>query len=56
MSAHVDPVTFSVIWGGLVSASAEMGATLQRTAYSSAVREGTDFSTGMFDADGNMVS
>lgn len=54
--AHIDPVTFSVIWGGLVSASAEMGITLTRTAYSSAVREGTDFSTGMFDADGNMVS
>jgi len=52
----IDPVTFSVIWGGLVSASAEMGVTLTRTAYSSAVREGTDFSTGMFDAEGNMVS
>lgn len=54
--ANIDPVTFSVIWGGLVSASAEMGVTLTRTAYSSAVREGTDFSTGMFDAEGNMVS
>ena len=54
--ASIDPITFSVIWGGLVSASAEMGITLTRTAYSSAVREGTDFSTGMFDADGNMVS
>jgi len=54
--ANIDPVTFSVIWGGLVSASAEMGVTLTRTAYSSAVREGTDFSTGMFDGDGNMVS
>lgn len=54
--SKIDPVTFSVIWGGLVSASAEMGITLTRTAYSSAVREGTDFSTGMFDADGNMVS
>ena len=53
---NLDPVTFSVIWGGLVSASAEMGVTLTRTAYSSAVREGTDFSTGMFDAQGNMVS
>ncbi|MBL8698021.1 MAG: hydantoinase B/oxoprolinase family protein [Alphaproteobacteria bacterium] len=56
MTIQVDPVTFSVIWGGLVSASAEMGATLRRTAYSSAVREGTDYSTGMFDAEGNMVS
>jgi N-methylhydantoinase B len=52
----VDPVTFSVIWGGLLAAAAEMGVTLTRTAYSVAVREGSDFSTGMFDARGNMVA
>jgi len=52
----LDPITFSVIWGGVVAASAEIGTTLTRTAYSTAVREGSDFSTGMFDADGNMVS
>lgn len=55
MSA-LDPVTFSVIWGGLLSAAAEMGVTLSRTAFSMAVREGSDFSTGMFDAEGNMVA
>jgi N-methylhydantoinase B len=52
----IDPVTFSVIWGGLLSAAAEMGVTLTRTAYSVAVREGSDFSTGVFDAEGNMVA
>ncbi len=52
----VDPVTFSVIWGGLLAAAAEMGVTLTRTAYSVAVREGSDFSTGIFDALGNMVA
>ncbi len=52
----IDPVTFSVIWGGLLSAAAEMGVTLMRTAYSVAVREGSDFSTGVFDAEGNMVA
>lgn len=52
----VDPVTFSVVWGGLLSAAAEMGVTLTRTAYSVAVREGSDFSTGVFDPDGNMVA
>ena len=35
----IDPVTFSVIWGGLISTAAEMGVTLTRTAYSVAVRE-----------------
>ena len=55
MSA-IDPVTFSVIWGGLISMAADMGSTLLRTAYSMTVREGSDFSTGVFDADGNMVA
>jgi N-methylhydantoinase B len=52
----LDPVTFSVIWGGLLSTAAEMGVTLTRTAYSVAVREGSDFSTGVFNADGYMVA
>lgn len=58
MSAHtdIDPVTFSVIWGGLLTTAAEMGVTLSRTAYSVAVREGTDFSTAVFDPDGNLVA
>ena len=56
MAQELDPITFSVIWGGVVAAAAEMGTTLTRTAYSTAVREGSDFSTGMFDVEGNMVS
>jgi len=56
VTGTLDPVTFSVIWGGLLAAAAEMGVTLTRTAYSVAVREGSDFSTGMFDANGDMVA
>ena len=55
-ASDIDPITFSVIWGGLISAAAEMGVTMTRTAYSVAVREGSDFSTGVFDAEGNMVA
>lgn len=55
MSA-IDPVTFSVVWGGLLSTAYEMGSTLLRTAYSMTVREGSDFSTGVFDAEGNMIA
>ncbi|SOE92953.1 N-methylhydantoinase B [Burkholderia sp. D7] len=55
-SDKIDPVTFSVIWGGLLTIAAEMGVTLSRTAYSVAVREGTDFSTAVFDPDGDLVS
>lgn len=54
--AAIDPVTFSVLWGGLLSAASEMGVTLSRTAYSAAVREGLDYSTALFDAEGNMVA
>jgi N-methylhydantoinase B len=53
---EIDPVTFSVVWGGLLTTAAEMGVTLSRTAYSVAVREGTDFSTAVFDPDGNLVA
>ena len=49
-------MTFSVIWGGLISTAAEMGVTLARTAYSVAVREGSDFSTGLFEPSGLMVA
>lgn len=52
----IDPVTLSVVWGGLLSTAAEMGSTLLRTAYSMTVREGSDFSTGVFDAEGDMVA
>ncbi|MGE0845398.1 MAG: hydantoinase B/oxoprolinase family protein [Flavobacteriaceae bacterium] len=55
-NSSIDPVTFSVVWGGLLSAAAEMGVTLTRTAYSVAVREGSDFSTGMFDRHGRMIA
>ena len=53
---ELDPIAFSVIWGGLLSSSVEMGVTLSRTAFSMAVREGSDFSTGIFDAKGRMVA
>ena len=33
-----------------------MGVALRRTAYSAAVREGDDFSTGLFDAKGRLVA
>jgi N-methylhydantoinase B len=55
-SVTLDPVTLSVVWGGLLSTASEMGNTLLRTAYSMTVREGSDFSTGVFDAEGNMVA
>jgi N-methylhydantoinase B len=51
----VDPLTLGVIWRGMVSAANDAGTTLQRTAYSEAVREGRDFSVGLFDHKARMI-
>ena len=55
-TATVDPVTLSVLWNGLISVADDMGTTLRHTAYSAAVREGDDFSTGLFDTRGRLVA
>ena len=52
----VDPVTLTVVWNALLSVADEMGTTLRRTAFSEAVREGDDFSTGIFDRHGRLVA
>ena len=52
----IDPVTLSVLWGRLLSVAEEMGSTIRRTAFSEAVREGDDFSTGLFDREGRLVA
>ena len=49
---RIDPVTLTVVWNNLVSIADEMGVALRRTAFSEAVREGDDFSTGLFDRHG----
>ena len=54
--SDIDPVTFSVVWNGLVSIAEEMGTALRRSAYSLGVREGRDFSTALFDAQGRLIA
>ena len=51
-----DVAKVSVVWTALVSMAREMGLILKQTAYSAAVREGSDFSTGLFDAQGNLLA
>lgn len=53
---RVDPVTLSIVWSKLLSIVEEMGGTLRRTAYSPAVREGDDFSSGLFDRAGRLIA
>jgi N-methylhydantoinase B len=55
-SEPLSPIALSVIWNGFLSIAEEMGTTLQMTAFSEAVREGQDFSTAIFDAQGRLVA
>src|SRR5680860_946244 len=56
IAKEVDPVTLTVVWNKLISITEEMGGALRRTAFSEAVREGEDFSTGVFDRQGRLVA
>jgi N-methylhydantoinase B len=54
MSA-LDPIELQVVVGALRAACEEMGVALIRSAYSSNIKERHDASTGLFDADGQMI-
>jgi N-methylhydantoinase B len=51
----MDPVTLQVMVGALRAACDEMGVVLVRSAHSANVKERRDASTGLFDAQGQMV-
>lgn len=55
-SSTVNALDLSVIWSTLVSIAEEMGTTLRATAFSEAVREADDFSTGLFDRNGRLIA
>jgi N-methylhydantoinase B len=56
VNRRIEPVTLTVVWNSLVSIADEMGGALRRTAFSEAVREGEDFSTGLFDGQGRLIA
>src|SRR3569623_2149329 len=49
------PVTLQVTVGAVRAACDEMGVVLVRSAHSANIKERRDASTGLFDADGQMV-
>jgi N-methylhydantoinase B len=53
---EIDAITLSILWNSLLSIADEMGTALRRTAFSEAVREGDDFSTGIFDGRGRLIA
>jgi N-methylhydantoinase B len=51
----LDPIELQVLTGALRAGCEEMGVVLVRSAHSSNIKERRDASTGLFDADGQMV-
>ncbi len=51
-----DPVTLEICWNRLIGVVNEQAAALQRTSFTSIVREAGDLSAGVFDARGLMVA
>ena len=51
-----DPVTLEICWNRLIGVVNEQAAALQRTSFTSIVREAGDLSAGVFDARGFMVA
>ena len=52
----VDPISLEVFKNLFISVCEEMGAALQRTAYSPNIKERRDFSCALFDPQGQMVA
>lgn len=51
----LDPIDLQVLTGALQAACREMGVVLIRSAHSPNIKERRDASTGLFDADGQMI-
>lgn len=54
--AELDPVTLEVLHEALVATVGEMRVTVARTAFSSIIYEGQDFSCALLDASGRFVA
>ena len=51
-----DPVTTEIVRNGLIAATEEMKQNLMRTAYSMIIYEALDFTVGLFDRTGDVLS
>ena len=56
MSTSIDPIRLEVLKNRFASLTEEMGAVLQRTAFSPNIKERRDFSCALFDSDGEMLA
>lgn len=56
MAANIDLITVGVVQEFLISAVREMRATMIKTAHSSVIYEGHDFSCAILDANGELIA
>lgn len=56
MIEPVDPITTEVVAHYLIAASEEMGTALIKAAFSTAIKERADCSTGIFDPEGDIIA
>jgi N-methylhydantoinase B len=54
--SSIDPVELAIFKSAFHSIAEEMGAALRRTAFSPNIKERRDYSTAVFDADGNVIA
>ena len=52
----VDPITFGVVNKALIGVAEQMAATIERTSYSTVIREMLDYSTAVFDRKGCIIA
>ena len=55
-TTRLDPVTQQIVGNALASIADEMATTIFRTAHSTVVRDGMDFSAALCNADGETVA
>jgi N-methylhydantoinase B len=53
---NIDPIELAVFKSALHSVAEEMGAALRRTAFSPNIKERRDYSSAVFDGDGNVIA
>ena len=56
MARTIDPITFEIVRNALYSTAEQMAAVIERTAFSTVIREMLDYSAAVFDARGRILA
>lgn len=56
MARTIDPITFEIVRNALYSIAEQMAGVIERTAFSTVIREMLDYSAAVFDAHGRILA